>query len=150
MSPIAGRRVVAALVAVLTVAAGLAVHRLAPENAAGDIAGDALYAVLTVLLAVVVLPRAPSWVAGGVGVGWCVLVELFQLTGWPLAWASSFPPVVLVLGTVFDARDLVIYVLAGATAAVVDALVRGVARRRAEGAGLPRGRGRENMDPWPP
>lgn len=150
MSRSAGRRLVAAIVAVLTVAAGLAVHRLAPDGAPSDIAGDALYAVLIVLLVVVALPRASSWAAGGVGIAWCVLVELFQLTGWPLAWAASFPPVVLVLGTVFDARDLVIYMLAGAAAAAVDALVRGVVSGRAEHAGLPHGRGRENMDPWPP
>lgn len=61
---------------------------------------------------------------------WCVAVELFQLTGLPGQWGVAFPPLMLVLGTVFDARDLLIYVVAIALCAVVDAAVAALRVRR--------------------
>ena len=54
---------------------------------------------------------------------WCVGVELLQLTGVPLALAERVPPVALLLGTGFDARDLVVYVCAVAVAVAVDIAV---------------------------
>lgn len=113
------RRIVAAVAAVVTIMVGLGVHRFAPDGAASDIAGDALYALLVYLLAVVIVPHRAAWVPALVAWVWCTAIELFQLTGLPLAWGDGFPPIMLVLGTVFDARDLVVYtvtVLAVATA----------------------------------
>lgn len=113
------RRLVAAAAAAVTIAVGLGVHRFAPDGAVSDIAGDALYALLVYLLAVVIVPRRAVWVPALVAWVWCTAIELFQLTGLPLAWGDAFPPTMLVLGTVFDARDLVVYtvtVLAAATA----------------------------------
>lgn len=122
------RRGVGAALAVVVVGLGLAVHRWAPESAASDVAGDALYAVLIFLLVVVVAPRlASAWVAVIAG-AWCVAVELLQLTTLPTAAAAAFPPIALVLGTGFDPRDLVVYTVAVAGCALVDAGVR--ARRR--------------------
>ena len=96
----------------------------------GASAGDALYAVAAYLAAVLVAPRLPALAAGGIAAAWCVCVELFQLTGLPLAWGAQFAPVTLVLGTVFDARDLVVYVVTIAIATGVDAAARAVMRRR--------------------
>jgi hypothetical protein len=61
---------------------------------------------------------------------WCVGVELFQLTGLPERWGGAFPPVMLVLGTVFDARDLAVYVGTIAVLVGADLLLRLVRRRR--------------------
>lgn len=119
------RRIAAAISLVLVVAAGLVVHGLLPDSAATDIAGDALYAVAVLAFVVVLAPRlTPLW-SGAIAAVWCVGVELFQLTGLPLQAAEVFPPAVLVLGTVFDARDLVVYVAAIAVAVGVDAGVGG-------------------------
>lgn len=124
------RRVVAALLLVATIAAGLLVHGLLPDTPATDIAGDALYAVAAYLAVVLIAPRLPPLAAGAIAAGWCVGVELFQLTGLPLSWGAQFPPVMLLLGTVFDARDLLVYVAAIALATAVDALLRISSRPR--------------------
>lgn len=100
----------------LIVAAGLAVHGALPDSIATDIAGDALYAALIYAGIVVLAPRWPAVVVGAVTFGWCGAVELLQLTGLPERWAEAWAPLVLVFGTVFDARDLLIY---SATALVV-------------------------------
>lgn len=94
--------------ALITVGAGLSVHALV-EGAVGDVIGDALYATLIYLLVVCALPRlAFGWVAL-FSAGFCTAVELLQLTGAPRAWAESFPPIGLVLGSGFDVRDLLVY-----------------------------------------
>lgn len=124
------RRVVAALLLVATIAAGLLVHGLLPDTPATDIAGDALYAVAAYLAVVLVAPRLPPPAAGAIAASWCVAVELFQLTGLPLSWGAQLSPVMLLLGTVFDARDLLVYVAAIALATAVDALHRISSRPR--------------------
>lgn len=112
----------------LVVAAGLLVHTRLPDSAATDIVGDALYAAAVYFAIVVVLPRWRSAAVGAAAAAWCVAVELFQLTGLPERWAGEFPPVVLVLGTVFDARDLVVYVVTIAVVTVSDGLLRRAGR----------------------
>lgn len=126
------RRTAAAIALVVIVAAGLVVHRLAPSSVATDVAGDALYAVAVYTGLVMLFASARPALLGALAVAWCVAVELFQLTGAPVALAAAFPPVALVLGTGFDARDLVVYPLAVVVAAAVDATV---ARRRGMTAG---------------
>jgi hypothetical protein len=124
----AARRWGAAALAVAVVAAGLVVHGILPDTAATDIAGDALYAVLIYVLVVAVAPGAATVVVAAVAGGWCIAVELLQLTDLPALAAAVFPPAVLVLGTVFDARDLVVYVV---TIVIAGALDAGWRRRRA-------------------
>lgn len=102
------------------IAAGLAVHALLPDTAATDIAGDALYAVAAYGAVVLVAPRLGALAAGAIAAAWCVGVELFQLTGLPLAWGAQLPPVMLLLGTVFDARDLIVYLVTVAVVAAGD------------------------------
>lgn len=116
------RRLVAVVALAAVIVAGLVVHGALPDTSATDIAGDALYAAAAYLAVMAVVPRLPALAVGGIAVAWCIGVELFQLTGLPLAWGATFAPVMLVLGTVFDPRDLVVYVLTVAVATAADAL----------------------------
>ena len=124
------RRVVAAVALVAVVGAGLLVHVAMPDTPASDIAGDALYAAAAYLAAVLLAPRLPALVVGAIAAAWCVGIELFQLTGLPLAWGISFAPAMLIFGTVFDARDLVVYVLTIAVVTGADAAIARVSARR--------------------
>lgn len=117
------RRIAAVVALAAVVTAGLAVHMLLPDSAVTDIAGDALYAAAVAAFIVVLAPRWNPLLIGGIAAVWCVGIELFQLTGVPVRVAEVFPPAVLVLGTVFDARDLVVYVLAIAVVTAVDVAV---------------------------
>lgn len=117
------RRIAAVVALAAVVTAGLAVHMLLPDSAVTDIAGDALYAAAVAAFIVVLAPRWNPLLIGGIAAVWCIGIELFQLTGVPVRVAEVFPPAVLVLGTVFDARDLVVYVLAIAVVTAVDVAV---------------------------
>lgn len=123
------RRIIAAILLVAVVATGLAVHTLLPDTAATDIAGDLLYASAVYAGLVVVFPRWVPLLTGAVAAAWCIAIELFQLTGIPVALGAEFLPAMLVLGTVFDPRDLLVYVVTIVLVAAVDAVVRVVARR---------------------
>ncbi|RZI78849.1 MAG: DUF2809 domain-containing protein [Microbacterium sp.] len=119
------RRIAASGALAAVIAAGLLVHTQLPDTALTDIAGDALYAAAAYAGIVLLLPRLGPPVVAGIAAAWCVGVELFQLTGLPGLWAQAFPPVVLLLGTVYDARDLIVYLATVVVVALVDALVRG-------------------------
>jgi hypothetical protein len=135
VTTIRARRLLAALAAVAIVTAGLVVHGLLPDSAATDIAGDALYAVLIYVLVVVLVPRVSATVVAVIAGGWCIAVELLQLSDLPARAAEAFPPAVLVLGTVFDARDLLVYVVSVVIAGALDAAWR----RRSRHPEHPRG-----------
>ncbi|GAA5204646.1 hypothetical protein GCM10025773_39630 [Microbacterium jejuense] len=113
----------AALLAAVVVV-GLGVHALLPDTAVTDIAGDVLYAAAAYLAVLLIAPRLPVLAIGGIAAAWCVAVELFQLTGLPLQWGARFAPVMLLLGTVFDPRDIVVYVVTIVVLTAVHALVR--------------------------
>lgn len=130
MPPPSPRRIAAACLLVVLLAAGLMVHAALPDTTASDIAGDILYAVAVYTAAVCVLPRLTPLAVAGVTAGWGVAVELFQLTGLPERVGDVFPPAVLVLGTVFDPRDLVIAAATPCAAATVDHVLLRAARRR--------------------
>ncbi|MFT3970535.1 MAG: DUF2809 domain-containing protein [Micropruina sp.] len=123
MTTIGRRRLTAAGLAAATVSAGLAVRFALRRGAASDVGGDALYAVLIYVIIVFLVPRARPSVVAVVAGSLCVAIELFQLTTLPAAWAATFPPVALVLGTGFDARDLVVYLIAVAGAASMDKII---------------------------
>lgn len=114
------RRVLALAGVILTVFAGLIVHTALPDTPATDIAGDALYTAAIYGGIVVVAPRWAPWLVGAIAIGWCVAVELFQLTGLPVRWGEAWAPLMLVFGTVFDARDVLIYLLTGLVLLAVD------------------------------
>ncbi|GEB44772.1 MULTISPECIES: ribosomal maturation YjgA family protein [Microbacterium] len=134
------RRVIALFALAAVVAAGLVVHLVLPSSAATDIAGDALYTVAIYAGVVVVLPRLRPFFVGLTAGGWSVAVELFQATGIPVELAEGFRPIALVLGTGFDARDLVVYLCAAVVAVGADVVV-GRSLERGTGASrlLPRG-----------
>lgn len=129
MTP-ARRRLVALAALVVVVAAGLVVAKVLPSSAATDIAGDALYAVAVYTGLVLLLPRVRRLILAIAATGWCVFVELLQLSGLPVALAERIPPIALVLGTGFDTRDLVVYASAVLVAAAADAAVTSRVLRR--------------------
>ena len=126
---VAPRRWVAGGLLAATIVAGLATHAWLPDSPASDITGDALYAVAAYLAIVLIAPRLPALAVGGIALGWCIGVELFQLTGLPVQWGETFPALMLLLGTVFDPRDLLVYAIAVIAACGVDMLVRSARRR---------------------
>ncbi|MEV0193786.1 DUF2809 domain-containing protein [Kitasatospora purpeofusca] len=127
----------AAVAAVLTVGAGLAVRTVAGGEAA-KYAGDALYTVLLYALAVLVAPRLRPAVAAAWAAGLSWAVELFQLTGVPDDLARRSTLARLVLGSTFNPPDLLWYLVGAGLAALVHAGVRACTRA----AGRPASAGR--------
>lgn len=123
-SPSSRRRIVRRLGALAlllcTVAAGIGIHYGLPDGTGSDVSGDVLYAAAAYLGIVTLAPQLRPLTVGGIAAAWCVLVELFQLTGLPLEVGTVFPPAMLVLGTVFDARDVVLYIGAAAVLVLID------------------------------
>lgn len=116
------RRIALAALAAATIGLGLFVHR-SVGGTVGDVAGDALYAVLIYLLTALVAPRARRPVVAAIAFAVCTGVELLQLTALPRETAAVFPPIELVLGSGFDVRDIVVYAAAVAAASAIDIVV---------------------------
>ncbi|MFK0403927.1 DUF2809 domain-containing protein [Microbacterium sp. NPDC090225] len=121
--PERNRRAAAAASAAVVIGAGFLVHGTV-EGPAGDIAGDALYAVLVYGILVFCFPRARIGAVGASATFFCAAIEFAQLTGIPRALAEVFPPSRLVLGSGFDPRDLVVYLCAVIATASIDLAVR--------------------------
>ena len=81
---------------------------------------DGLYAVLVYLLVALALSRARAAVLGAIALGLCAVIELTQLTGISAAVVDLWRPARYVLGTTFQATDLVAYAAAVVVAAWVD------------------------------
>lgn len=129
LSP-AGRRVALTTAAVIVLVAGLLVHRFGSGDA-GDIAGDALYAVFVYLLFAILLARSSRTLPAALAIIFCTVIEFLQLTDLPRTWALAFPPSALVLGSGFAQRDLLVYPASVLLALIVDvAFSRGARRRR--------------------
>ncbi len=131
--PTRTRRAAATIALATTVAVGLATRAASVPDLLGDVAGDALYTVAVYAALVLLAPRLRPAVVGAIAAGWSVAVELFQATGVPSALAATLPPIALVLGTGFDARDLAVYIAAAIVAVLVD-LAAGSTRRARGGA----------------
>ncbi|MDP3950804.1 DUF2809 domain-containing protein [Microbacterium sp.] len=128
----ARRRIVLVAVAVAVLVAGLLVHRFG-SGEIGDIAGDALYAVLVYLLFAMLLARSSRTLPAALAIIFCTVIEFLQLTDLPRTWALAFPPSALVLGSSFAQRDLLVYPASVLLALIVDAaLSRGTRRQRAQ------------------
>lgn len=123
------RRFTVATLAVLTVAAGLLVHRFG-SGIQGDIVGDALYAVLIYLLFVFLLPRNARTLPAALSIILCTGIEFLQLTDIPEQVTEAFPPAVLALGAGFDQRDLLVYAFAVIGAMLVDTVISRALRHR--------------------
>ena len=120
------RRSRLALAAVAVIAAGLAIRALgsvAGLDVIAKPAGDALYAVLIVVLIALVRPTTRTWVVAAVAWAVCAAIELAQLTGLPARLTEAWWPARLVLGTTFHAPDLVWYALGVVLAAGADAWI---------------------------
>lgn len=116
-------RIVYPGLACLTIALGLLVHRGAiPFGAsAKDFLGDALWATMMVWWISAVVPDARLLMRGGAAFGICVAVELSQLLHTPALDAVRGTTIGrLVLGSGFDARDLLAYAVGVAVAMLVD------------------------------
>jgi hypothetical protein len=119
-----GRRARLAVSLVMIVLAGLSVTHFWHGPASGPV-GDGLYAVMVYLLVAIVLPKATAPAVGSIALGLCSMIELAQLTGVPAAVVQGWGPARYVLGTTFQAVDLVAYAVGAASGAVLD---RGAAR----------------------
>ncbi|MFE3137583.1 DUF2809 domain-containing protein [Streptomyces scopuliridis] len=136
MGSLARTRLVAGGAALVTIGAGLGIRGVG--SGGGDVVkygGDALYTVLVYALVVLVAPRVRALVAGGVALGVSWAVELFQLTGVPGELAARSVVARLVLGSTFNAPDLLWYAVGALGAGLGHA---GVVRWR-RGAGRPPG-----------
>lgn len=113
----------ACVAAVLTVATGLGIRSTA-TGAVAKYAGDALYTVLILTLVVLLAPRVRPGTAAGAALGLSCAVELFQLTGVPADLAAHSTLARLVLGTSFNAPDLLWYAIGAAVGWAVHRAVR--------------------------
>ncbi|MFF8913626.1 DUF2809 domain-containing protein [Streptomyces sp. NPDC015032] len=120
-------RVAAAGAALLTVAAGLGVRAVAGGDVA-KYAGDALYTVLICALVVLVAPRTRPAAAAGTALAVSWAVELLQLTGLPADLSRHSTVARLVLGSTFNAPDLLWYAVGAGCAWAVAALATSPAR----------------------
>ncbi|MHA7135452.1 DUF2809 domain-containing protein [Oerskovia turbata] len=89
----------------------------------GDVVGDLLYAVAVYVALVLVAPRTRPWAAGAVTLGWCWLVETLQATPVVGAALDVAPAAAWVLGSTFNPRDLLLYLLGTLLATTLDLLV---------------------------
>ncbi|WP_335933716.1 ribosomal maturation YjgA family protein [Streptomyces sp. PTD5-9] len=101
-------RTKAAGAALLTVAAGLGIRAVADGDIA-KYAGDALYTVLVCALVLVAAPRTRPLAMAGTGLALSWAVELLQLTGLPADLSRHSTVARLVLGSTFNAPDLLWY-----------------------------------------
>ncbi|WP_329083450.1 ribosomal maturation YjgA family protein [Streptosporangium sp. NBC_01469] len=133
LSPRTRTRLLAALAAAVTVAAGLTV-RAVTGGWFGKYAGDALYTVLVYALVVLVWPRVTPVRAaiGALVFSWAV--ELAQLTPVPAALSEASVVARLVLGSTFGAADLVAYAAGAVLSASAHTLLGRRARHRPERA----------------
>lgn len=110
--------------------AGLGVRTVADGDLA-KYAGDALYTVLICALVALCAPRARPVVAAGTGLAVSWAVELLQLTGAPAELSRRSAVARLVLGSTFNAPDLLWYAVGAA--AVWAVLAAATSRRSGPG-----------------
>lgn len=113
-----------ALLVVVTIAIGLAVHfhGLGLPASVRDVLGDALWAAMIFWLVSLAAPSAGIPARAAVALAICFAVELSQQVEHPVLQAirsSSFGHVIV--GSDFDARDLIAYTAGVATAVLIDA-----------------------------
>ncbi|MFJ3970869.1 DUF2809 domain-containing protein [Streptomyces parvus] len=123
-------RGVAAVAALGTVAAGLAV-RAGADGAFAKYAGSALYTVLLCTLVAFCAPRARPLMVAATALGLSWAVEFAQLTGVPAELSAHSTAARLILGSTFNAPDLFWYAVGAAVAWSVHA---GTRRRAWAGA----------------
>ena len=109
--------------AVGTIAAGLGVHwyGTALSPAARDVAGDALWAAMTLWLVGAAAPATRLAARAGIALAFCFAIEFSQLYHTPLLDALRGTTAGhLVLGSGFDPRDLAAYTAGILVAALLE------------------------------
>ncbi|WP_308376419.1 DUF2809 domain-containing protein [Streptomyces sp. ISL-99] len=122
MSDLRRTRILAAVAACLTLCAGLGV-RGAVDGDVAKYAGDALYTVLLCTLVVLLAPATRPRVAGGIALLASWAVECAQLTGVPAELAERSVVARLVLGSTFNAPDLLWYAVGAGLFLLICAVV---------------------------
>lgn len=107
----------------LVVAVGLGVRRLS-DGPVGQHSGTALYACLVYVGTLFARPGSRPLTAGAVALGFCWLVESFQLTGIPADLSAHSTLARLALGSRFDPADLAWYAAGVGPLVALHALVR--------------------------
>lgn len=120
------RRALYAGLTLAAVGAGLLVHLhgTALSPTARDITGDALWAMMIYWLTGIVAPGSPIAVRAAAAIGVCTAVELSQMIDAP--WLERIRGTRighLMLGSDFDARDLLAYAAGVAVAAIGERIV---------------------------
>ncbi|MEU3185341.1 DUF2809 domain-containing protein [Streptomyces sp. NPDC006923] len=111
-------RLAACAAASAVLVAGLVIRAVATGDVA-KYAGDALYTVLVQALVVLLAPRVRPLVAASVALAFSYAVELLQLTGVPAELAARSLAARLVLGSTFNAPDLLWYAVGAGCAGLV-------------------------------
>jgi hypothetical protein len=117
-------RLAAGAAALVVVGAGTGL-RAVSEGDVAKYGGDALYTLLIFALAVLAAPRTRPWKAAGVALAASWGVEFLQLTDLPAELSRQSTAARLVLGSTFNAPDLLWY----AVGAAAGWLVAGRTRR---------------------
>ena len=128
-------RLAAGAAALVVTGAGLALR----STAAGDVAeygGDALYTLLVLALVLLAAPRTARLWACAVALALSWGVEFLQLTGLPAELSRRSTAARWVLGSTFDAPDLLWYTVGAACGRLV-LMVLEAARRRAASLAVP-------------
>lgn len=110
--------------AVVVIVAGLAVVGLG-QGTVADLVGDALYAALVYLMIAFLTPEALRWRGVVVAVLFCATIEVLQLTGLPAALVEVWAPARYLLGTTFNAADLLAYGVGAVAAGGIDTALGG-------------------------
>jgi uncharacterized membrane protein len=99
--------------------------RAVSEGEVAKYAGDALYTLLVFALVVLAAPRTAPWKAAAVALAVSWGVEFLQLTGLPAALSRQSTAARLVLGSTFNAPDLLWYAVGAAAGWFVADRTRG-------------------------
>ncbi|MER7717569.1 DUF2809 domain-containing protein [Streptomyces flaveolus] len=106
-------RLAAGVAAMVIVGAGTGL-RAVSEGEVAKYGGDALYTLLLFALVVLVAPRTTPWKAAAVALAVSWGVEFLQLTDLPAALSRRSTAARLVLGSTFNAPDLLWYAVGAA------------------------------------
>ncbi|WP_077800816.1 DUF2809 domain-containing protein [Streptomyces sp. JHA26] len=117
-------RLAAGAAALVTVGAGTGL-RAVSEGEVAKYGGDALYTLLLLALVLLAAPRTTPWKAAAVALAASWGVEFLQLTGLPAGLSRRSTAARLVLGSTFNAPDLLWYAVGAAVGWLVAGRTRG-------------------------
>lgn len=125
-------RLVAFGAAMVTIVAGLGLRAGVSGNVA-KYGGDALYTILLLTLVVLVAPRVTRLTAAGGALALSCAVEFLQLSQVPAELAQRSTLARLVLGSTFNAIDLLWYAVGAVVGCLIHTTVGSLSSRRGPG-----------------